>query len=202
MHKGKKSFIIFSILLFTFILIISVYLIFPNAIRAQYWAAIPPYNVLWPLFSPVLSPIDPITGLPTPLVTSLTNNTILPVQPALVFDPCQPNVAGMGFLVYNTPPAFGSGLTYWDPYYGLNPWPPSYMLDPITGAPLPIALPTGWSFLVPGSLIELKHFEWFVPLGNAAFSLEFGVPFSSLLTPADIWGNLILPVAALPTPII
>jgi hypothetical protein len=202
MYRGKSFFFIYDILLFTFILIISVYLTIPNATRAQHWAAIPPYNVLWPLFSPVLSPTDPITGLPTPLVTSLTNNTILPVQPALVFDPCQPNVAGMGFLVYNTPPAFGTGLTYWDPYYGLNPWPPSYMQDPITGAPLPIALPIGWSFLVPGSLIELKHFEWFVPLGNAAFSLEFGIPFSSLLTPADIWGNLILPVAALPTPII
>ena len=120
----------------------------------------------------------------------------------MVFDPCQPNVEGMGFLVYNTPPAFGAGLTYWDPYYGLNPWPPNYMLDPITGAPLPIALPIGWSVYDVGSLLELKHFEWFVPLGNAAFSLEFGVPFTSLLTPADIWGNLILPVAALPTPII
>lgn len=203
MYRIKVSFIIFNILLLIFVLLIAIFLIIPNNLaQAQYWAAIPPYNVLWPLFSPVLSPIDPVTGLPTPLVSSLTNNTVLPVQPALAFDPCQPNVAGMGFLVYNTPPAFGTGLTYWDPYYGLNPWPPSYMLDPITGAPLPIALPIGWSVYDVGSLLELKHFEWFVPLGNAAFSLEFGVPFTSLLTPADIWGNLILPVAALPTPII
>jgi hypothetical protein len=202
MFLGKNFFITTYIFFLAFILIVSLGFNMPISTQAQYWAAIPPYNVLWPLFSPVLSPIDPLTGLPTPLVSSLTNNTILPVQPALVFDPCQPNVEGMGFLVYNTPPAFGTGLTYWDPYYGLNPWPPSYMLDPITGAPLPIALPIGWSVYDVGSLLELKHFEWFVPLGNAAFSLKFGVPFTSLLTPADIWGNLILPVAALPTPII
>ena len=195
-----KNRLIMILLLYFFL--ISFILIFPQNAEPQYWAAMPPYNVLWPLFSPVLSPIDPVTGLPTPLVTSLTNQTVLPVQPALVFDPCQPNVEGMGFLVYNTPPAFGSGLTYWDPYYGLNAWPPSYMLDPVTGAPLPIALPLGWSVYDAGSLLELKHFEWFVPLGNAAFSLAFGVPYSSLLTTGDIWGNLILPLTALTPPII
>lgn len=199
MFHYKKSLIALLILSIFFAIL---GLIFPTGIQSQYWAAIPPYNVLWPLFSPVLSPVDLITGLPTPLVTSLTNSTILPVQPALVYDPIQPNVEGMGFLVYNTPASLGGGLTYWDPYYGLNPWPPHYMLDPLTGAPSPIALPVGWSFLAPGSLIDLKAFEWFVPLGNAAFSLQFGVPYASLLTAADIWGNLITPLAALPTPVI
>ena len=202
MYRLKKSFITSCLLFLIFVLIINLGFMMPYSTQAQYWQAIPPYNVLWPLFSPILSPINPITGLPTPLVTSLTNNTILPVQPALVFDPCQPNVAGMGFLVYNTPSALGGGLTYWDPYYGLNPWPPSYMLDPITGAPAPVALPVGYTFLTPGSLLDLKAFEWFVLLGNAAFSLEFGVPYTSLLTTADIWGHIITPLSALPTPIL
>ncbi|MGA1867840.1 MAG: hypothetical protein ACMUJM_04755 [bacterium] len=210
MYKKKRICIVCLLIIMAFIAVISVnlFLSVPVVFAADpYWAAIPPYNVLWPLFSPVLSPpvgpVDPITGVaaPVPLVSSLTNNTVLPVQPALVFDPCQPNVAGMGFLVYNTPAALGGGLTYWDPYYGLNPWPPSYMLDTVTGAPLPITLPVGWSFLDPGSLIDLKHFEWFVPLGNAAFSLQFQVPYTSLLTTADIWGNLIPPLTALTPPI-
>ena len=47
------------------------------------WVALPPYNVMWPLWSPALSPISPITGLTTPLLTSLTRNTVLPVQPGL-----------------------------------------------------------------------------------------------------------------------
>lgn len=202
MYRGKKCFNPSYILFLTLILMIGLgFMIFTSA-QAQYWAAIPPYNVLWPLFSPVLSPVNPITGLPTPLVTSLSNSTILPVQPALVFDPCQPNVAGMGFLVYNIPLALGGGLAYWDPYYGINPWPPGYMLDPITGAPAPIALPVGYSFLTPGSLLDLKAFEWFVPLGNTIFSLEYGVPYASLLTAADIWGHLITPLAALTAPIL
>lgn len=210
MYRQKKSFLISNnLLLITFILVITVGFIIPTSIQAAdpYWESIPPYNILWPLFSPVLSPrvgpIDPISGLaaPVPLLSSLTNNTILPVEPVFVFDPCQPDVAGMGFLVYNTPPAFGGGLTYWDPYYGINPWPPSYMLDPLTGAPSPIALPTGWPFVDPGSLIDLKHFEWFVPLGNAIFSLYYGVPTINLLSTADIWGNLIPAVTALPSPV-
>ncbi|MGA1864012.1 MAG: hypothetical protein ACMUHX_03010 [bacterium] len=53
---------------------------------AQYWAALPPYNLLWPLWSPILSPPDPITGLPSPLTTELTSSTILPVQPGLAWD--------------------------------------------------------------------------------------------------------------------
>ncbi|MGA1841660.1 MAG: hypothetical protein ACMUIU_13640 [bacterium] len=54
---------------------------------AQYWVALPPYNLLWPLWSPVLSPPDPITGLSIPLTTELTGSTILPVQPGLAWNP-------------------------------------------------------------------------------------------------------------------
>ncbi|MGA1825308.1 MAG: hypothetical protein ACMUIP_11670 [bacterium] len=52
----------------------------------QYWSALPPYNLLCPLWSPVLSPPDPATGVPTPLVTELTPATVLPVEPVLAWD--------------------------------------------------------------------------------------------------------------------
>ncbi|MGA1796965.1 MAG: hypothetical protein ACMUIL_14020 [bacterium] len=169
----------------------------PLTSPALYWTPLPPYNVLWPLWSPALSPLDPVTGIPTPLITSLTRNTILPVQPGLAWDPCQPNVEAFPWLLYNAPAAFGGGLVYYDVYYGINPWPPSYMLDPISGAPAPIALPATWTLLGPTSL---SHFDWFVPLANALFNLQYGVPISSLLTTADIWG--LTPLAALTSPII
>jgi hypothetical protein len=62
-------------------------LVIPSSARAQDWQAIPPYNLLWPLWSPVLSPPDPVTGVPTPLLTELSSSTILPVQPVLATDP-------------------------------------------------------------------------------------------------------------------
>ena len=80
-------------------LLIVLYLCYAGSVQSQYWTIMPPYNVLWPLWSPGLSPIDPITGLTTPLVSSLTSNTVLPVQPGLVWDPCQP----VPFLLYNIP---------------------------------------------------------------------------------------------------
>jgi hypothetical protein len=198
MYKAKKPFIlIFMILNLTFILVTIVGLNVPTSIQAIYWTPLPPYNVLWPLWSPALSPVDPVTGVPTPLITSLTRDTILPVQPGLAWDPCQPGVEAFPWLLYNTPAPLGGGLVYWDVYYGLNPWPPQYMLDPVTGAPVTITLPLTWTLLDPPGL---SHFGWFAPLSNAIFSYRYGVPISSLLTTADIWG--ITPLAALPTPII
>ena len=201
MYKGKKTFILFYLLLFTFILVIALGANAPTSAQL-YWQPMPPYNVLWPLWSPALSPLtgptDPITGLPTPvpLITSLSNDTILPVQPVLAWDPCQPNVEAFPWLIYNTPAAFGGGLTYWDVYYGLNPWPPSYMLDPVTSAPTPITLPATWTLLGPTGISEMG---WFTPLANAIFSYQYGVPLANLLTTADIWG--FPPLATLPTPI-
>jgi len=172
MLKGKKS------LILALVMMIAVSLALPAVVQAQ-WAALPPYNVLWPLWSPALSPGG------TPLVTSLTKNTVLPVQPALAWDPLQPAGTGKPWALYNTPTAFGGGLLFFDLYYGLNPWPPSYMVDPVTGAPKPITLPIGWSVLLP---TPLKGFEYFIPLANAIYSYQYGVPIASLLTSADIWG--------------
>ena len=154
--------------------------------KAQYWSAIPPYNLLWPLWSPALTPVDPITGISTPLITELTNNTILPAQPALVWDPAMP----YPWLLYNIPSVLGGGLTYFNPYYGLNPWPPSYLTNPLTGGPAPITLPLGFEALPP---TEIDEFGAFFNAGNTTYSIiypasQFGFSFSSFLTPAEVWG--------------
>jgi hypothetical protein len=148
-------------------------------IHSQNWAILPPYNLLWPLWSPVLSPPDPVTGAPTPLVSSITNATVLPVMPALYWDPARE----YPFALYNIPAALGGGLTAFEPYYGLNPWPPSWLVDPTTGAPAPITLFPGAAFLP--ALGILDDYTW----GNILYSLQYpSVPISSLLTPAQIWG--------------
>jgi len=179
MFKGKR----YLITLGTFLIIISCLILLPIA-EAQYWTALPPYNILWPLWSPGLSPIDPVTGFTTPLLTSITRDTVLPVQPALVWDPYQT----VPYLLYNTPPTFGTGLLYYHDVYGINPWPPSYLLDPVTQAPAPISLPLSWSLLSPYALGE---FESYVPIANIIYSLTYGLSgqsFLDLLQPFDIWG--------------
>lgn len=182
MHKRRLN--IYLIMILT----ILVGIVFFTYAQADYWVALPPYNVLWPLWSPALSPVDPITGLPTPLVSTLTQNTVLPVQPAMVWDPASPEVnnAPYPWLLYNTPLALGGGLLYWDQFYGINPWPPNYMLDPLTSAPVPISLPLSYWLLKPIEFGEIQAYNFL--LGNAAFSNTYGVPFPSLLTSAEFWG--------------
>ncbi|MGA1842857.1 MAG: hypothetical protein ACMUIU_19745 [bacterium] len=157
-------------------------------IQAQFtWTNLPPYNLLWPLWSPTLSPLDPVTKLPTPLVSTLSRNTVLPLQPALVWD----NVAfpkGPVWLMYNTPAELGGGLLYWTSLYGLNPFPPSYLLTP-GGFPIPNALLAGFSYLLP---TKTKHFVSWVQVANLLYSSTYGVPFTSLLGAADIWGIPVL----------
>ena len=180
-----------------FFALVAAILICSPVIHSQYWAALPPYNVLWPLWSDILSPVNPTTGLATPLVPALTRNTILPVQPVLAWDPCQPSGSGIPWLLYNTPAPLGPGLLFYDPFYGLNSWPPSYMLDAITGAPSPIALPLGWSVLLP---TDPKNLQWYLPLANAYYANRFGLPLTGLLTAVDIWG--LTPLALLPPSVI
>ncbi|MGA1794954.1 MAG: hypothetical protein ACMUIL_03745 [bacterium] len=149
--------------------------------QAQYWEALPPYNLLWPLWSPALSPVA-ATGMPVPvpLVSSLDNTTILPVQPALVWDPAQM----YPWLMYNIPSAFGGGLAYFDAFYGLNPFPPPYLLD-TAGAPLPIGLPVDFDLLPPTGIDDFAPYMLF---GNFFFANHYGVDIASLLTAAQIWG--------------
>ncbi|MGA1867941.1 MAG: hypothetical protein ACMUJM_05265 [bacterium] len=181
MLKRSRNFILVLTFMMAFCLL------FIGGAAAQYWTIMPPYNVLWPLWSPGLSPISPVTGLTTPLVSSLTRDTVLPVQPGLVWDPCQP----VPFLLYNTPPTVGSGLLYYHEAYGINPWPPDYMLDPITGAPAPIPLPLAPTLLAPYASGE---WEYYVPIANIYYALTFGLSgaeFLNLLQPFDIWGPVL-----------
>lgn len=167
----KGIIIILSILIMTILVSPSIY--------AQYWAAIPPYNTLWPLWSPVLSPVGGKNGIPTPLVTSLTPKTILPVQPALTWDPSY----GYPWLLYNST----SGLAYWDQLFGFNPWPPHHLFNSFLNQPIPIALTGNWAFLQP------TPFAWgaqWVPAANSAYINYPNAisPIGSLLNALQIWG--------------
>jgi hypothetical protein len=180
----------YLILFFTF-LIIAVFLFNTQTALTQTWQALPPYNILWPLWSPLLSPVNPITGLPTPLVSELSRNTILPMQPCLGLNPNNPIVTPMGdylpYFFYNTP----TGLAYFDVWYGLNPWPPSSFVNPVTGAPIPLSLATGYSFL-PLPNLRGAEFGWIVDVANLSYLAAYGAALAvnpaSLLSYADIWG--------------
>ncbi|MGA1825455.1 MAG: hypothetical protein ACMUIP_12420 [bacterium] len=145
-------------ILFMFMIVICICHV--PAVKAQTWAALPPYNTLWPLWSPILSPANPLTGVPTPIVRSLTPSTVLPIQPGLTLDPRK----DYPYLLYNTL----LGMAYFDPLYGVNLWPPNDLVDPILGTPLPInlSLIKGWSTLAPTSTTWLTTY---VPIGNNAY---------------------------------
>ncbi len=123
------------------------------------WTALPPYNTLWPLWSPVLSPSDPITGVPTPIVTALTPNTVLPIEPGLTWNPYLANP----WLLYNTP----LGMVYFDPLFGLNSWPPNSFID-ASGLPVQLSLPVNYASLPPTDILWLNQN---VSLANSAISL-------------------------------
>lgn len=171
-----------------FTLIMGCMLIFGSSVLAQDWAIMPPYNLLWPLWSPVYSPPDPVTGLPVPLLNEITSSTILPVQPVYLFNPNGYELP-MGFinpyLLYNSP----GGVVYFDLIYGLNPFPPSEMLDPLTGAPVPAALPLNWSSLaIPPLSLSLYLFEMSNLYYMLGYGNDLGVDPFSLLTFTDVYG--------------
>jgi len=158
------------------IALVALFLAYSPIAQAQNWMALPPYNTLWPLWSPALSPINSTTGLPTPVVTNLTRSTILPVQPGLTWDPSSANP----WLLYNTP----LGMAHYDPIGGINLWPPSYLQD-TAGLPLPLTLPAGYGLLPPTSPLWISST---LPLGNAAalnYLLPFGLPTSPLFLAAS-----------------
>ena len=154
--------------------------------QAQNWSAIPPYNLLWPLWSPALSPVDPVTDVPTPLISELTIDTVLPVHPVMVWDPSQE----FPWLLYNIPSVLGGGITWFNPFYGFNYTPPTYMLDPLTGDPAPISLPVGYESLPPPDIYTFGKF--FNPSNLTYATLyppdQYGYSFFDFLTPAEVWG--------------
>jgi len=126
--------------------------------EAQNWKALPPYNTLWPLWTAALSPRNPVTGVPTPIVTNLKPTTVLPAQPGLTWDPSW----AYPFLLYNTP----VGMAYYDPLLGVKLWPPAYLKDPVTGLPKPITLAVGYQYLTPTSAAWLSAN---VPVANLTY---------------------------------
>lgn len=169
--------------LIVFIILIAALLFSATSINAQNWAALPPYNLLWPLWSPALSPLDSTTGLATPLISELTANTVLPAQPGLIWDPTAFPKAPP-WLLYNVPATLGGGLLYWTSLYGLNPFPPSYLLDP-SGLPIPIALKANYTALLP---TKSKFFASWIAIANISYTTTYGINSLGLLTAADIWG--------------
>ena len=182
-NQNSRKFLILTI----FILVFAILAIQGSAALAATWQALPPYNTLWPLWSPPLSPTDPLTGLPKPIVSQVSRSTILPVQPGLTWDPRKT----YPWLLYNSP----LGLKYYDPYYGINSWPPSSLLNPLTGLPAPInllALNIAYTALAPISSAWLAAN---VPVANLYFyntypptTVASTPPLSSFLTPALLLG--------------
>ena len=189
MHKEKRQ---LQWVIMGLVIIVAIIFLYAPLIQAQNtWYALPPYNLLWPLWSPPLVTDfnwDPLVLLgTTPIITELTRNTVLPVQPAIIWDPVL-NPKGPIWFLYNIPPAFGGGLTFFEDLYGFMPFPPSYLLDSATGVPAPIPLPLGFSTLLPTGL---KHLAPTIDLANLTYSFLYGLTpadFSALLTPAQLWG--------------
>jgi len=91
--NGRKI-LIRSIIICTILFFICI----PSSHAQLDWWPLPPYNTLWPLWSPVLSPLNAF-GIPVPIVNSLKPDTVLPVQPGLTWDPA----LKYPWLLYNTP---------------------------------------------------------------------------------------------------
>lgn len=173
----KRKIISFSIICIMALFLIQIPINCPAVpVTNLNWWPLPPYNTLWPLWSPILSPVSAL-GIPTPIVNSLTADTVLPVQPGLTWDPNKK----YPWLLYNTP----LGMVYYDPLYGIDLWPPNYLLS-IFGTPVPInlALIPGWSTLAPTSTAWLQTN---VPIGNNAYYSSYPI-YAPLLTPASVLG--------------
>lgn len=175
--NDKKDVTKLTVLLFIIAIMSVLFLVYTPISHAQNWAALPPYNTLWPLWSPTWAPVNTATGLPVPIVDSLFPNTVLPVQPGLTWDPAAANP----WLLYNTP----LGMAYYEPTGGVNMWPPSYLRDDV-GAALPLSLPPDFGFL------PAPQPSWLsatVPTANIAAY----VYLKTLLSPLSVFGTAIAP---------
>jgi len=176
------------------VLLLVLVLSFSFLVCAQTWQALPPYNFLWPLWSPALSPVDPATGLKAPIISELYNSTVLPLQPGLVWNPIFDNP----YFLYNSP----VGLQYYDIIYGMNPWPPAYSLD-LKGAPIPLNLPVGYQYLPPTNSVWIQDN---LPIANQSYLAQYPTwalaAYNATLPPKlvglDPWlASLIYPTPAL-----
>ena len=164
MYRIKKELVL--------LVVLPVFVVFfmISSVSAQYWQAIPPYNMLWPLWSGVLSPEDPITGIPTPLVSSLTSTTQLPIAPVFVLDIGPDNISNVPYFLYNEPPLLGGGLIYYSQRYGFNPFPPPSFTTP--EGIVPNILPRDYEYIIPGN--GFLNFDIQVSNANLAYQDFFG----------------------------
>lgn len=147
-------------------------LIFASPAKTQLWQAMPPYNVLWPLFSPALSSVNPYTGLTTPNISYLDTYTNLPQEPSFVWDTNLPYF----YTLYNDP---SGRVVYYDPIgllngttlSGFSYWPPSAYITP-WGTPDPITLPLNYRNLI--SFDPTFALEYWVPITNQAWATTWG----------------------------
>lgn len=132
--------------------------------------------------------------IPTPLVESLGNDVILPVEPILVWNP---NLDYPWFLFNSS-----IGLMYYDPESGIHNWPPNELLDPVFGTPRPIELPKAWSLLAPTpatylqthlSLAQLSYNNY---IGNMEFQAG---PVDDYVDDYIMGGTIDHPLASCPT---
>lgn len=171
---------IFKIAFFISIFLMLLCILGNSSAIAQTWAALPPYNFLWPLWSPALSPTNLTTGLPTPIVSNLYPSTILPVQPGLAWNPA----ISYPYFLYNSP----VGMQYYDIIYGINPWPPSYATDPLTGGALSLGLPVGYNLLPTTDPLWIQQN---LPVSNLAYLAQYptlALSAYNLTLPANLTG--------------
>jgi len=170
MSRNKINFILLIVLG----IVVLLSLMSARIVQAQNWSIMPPYNTLWPLWSPALSPLD-AAGIPTPIVNTLNPWTFLPIQPALTWNPA----LAYPWLLYNAP----TGLGYFDQIFGFNMWPPFNVNFPLALNPGAINLPP----------TPLSWGELYLPIANLTYSNLYAIDptvFAALLTPAAIWGLL------------
>ncbi len=178
--------------LITVTLSVALFLIYSPIVQAQNWTALPPYDTLWPLWSPALSPVDPVSGIPVPIVTELTALTNLPVQPGLTWNPS----LSYPWLLYNSP----LGMAYFDPIGGVDLWPPPSLVKP-NGSILVLELPTDYETLpvTPSSFITD-----YLPLANPAaigFLSIFPGAFKGGILPVYLGASALLPPPIIPPPV-
>lgn len=163
-----------------------------SSVSAQYWQAMPPYNLLWPLWVTDLNYFNFFTGQKTPIVTSVNSATRLinpttqsPVMPAWVWNPS----INRPWFLFNAPPSLGSALYFYDELFGFNAFPslPGYS----------IPLPPGYETLVPNA----PNFNFSATLANLNYLMAFlsapdVLAYTSLLTPSQLWGVPPFPAAA------
>ena len=172
MFRKKSKFQWSSVILFILMII---GLIGTPLAQAQNWVSMAPYNLLWPVWTPVLSPLNPLTGLRVPLVSEVRYNTILSKQPAMLWDPSKESV----YFIYNIPQDLGGGLiAYMGSEQGLQPWPPSYLINFKTGEPAPLELPRNYESL---HLPDTQTQKEFIIAGNYAYLEKY--PGTTLLSP-------------------